>query len=53
MRVTPEDIENKDMSKANRMERSETARQRRKETKQMRETRLMNEYAKKRREKKN
>lgn len=52
MRVTPEDIENKNMSKAQRMQRDEAARQRRKETKQVRETRLMNEYAKKKREKK-
>ena len=53
MRVTAEDIEQKDMTKADRMERSDAARQRRKETKAMREARLLNEYAKARREKKN
>ncbi len=51
--ITFEDIEFKNMNKAKRMLRSETARSRRRETKQVRETRLLNAWAKARRKKKN
>jgi hypothetical protein len=48
-----EEIETKDYAKAMRMARSQSARQRRKETKQIRETKVVNEWAKARRERKN
>lgn len=51
--VAYEDVEFKDLKKADRMLRSEAARQRRKELKQVRETRILNEWAKARRERKN
>lgn len=50
--VAYEDVEFKDLKKADRMLRSEAARQRRKELKQVRETRTLNEWAKARRERK-
>jgi hypothetical protein len=50
--VTYEDIEFKDYKKANRMLRSESARQRRKEVKSVRETKIMNEWARSRRARK-
>lgn len=54
---TNEDIEdiavvNKDLKKADRMLRNESARARRKELKQVREIKLMNEWAKSRRARK-
>jgi hypothetical protein len=51
--VAYEDVEFKDLKKADRMLRSESARQRRKEAKQIRETKVVNEWAKARRERKN
>ena len=52
--VTDEDaaIVNKDLKKADRMLRNESARARRKELKQVREIKLMNEWAKSRRARK-
>jgi hypothetical protein len=47
--VAYEDIESKERKRAMRMLRSETARRRRRVTKQVRETRLLNEYARQRR----
>ena len=47
--IAYEEIELKDRQRANRMSRSESARRRRKETKNVRETRTLNEYAKARR----
>ena len=43
--VTFEDVEFKDMSKADRMLRSEAARARRKQTKNVREMKVVNEWA--------
>lgn len=51
--VSYEEVEFKDYKKSDRMLRSESARTRRKETKQIREARLLNEWAKARRERKN
>ena len=51
--VTYEDIEFKDLKKADRMLRSESARQRRRESKQIREVKTVNEWAKARRDRKN
>lgn len=51
--VAYEDVEFKDYKKSDRMLRSEAARQRRKETKQIREQKVINEWAKARRERKN
>ena len=51
--VSYEDVEFKDYKKSDRMLRSEAARARRKETKQIREQRVVNEWAKARRERKN
>lgn len=48
-----EEIETKDYAKAVRMARSETARARRKETKKIRETRTLLQWAKARRQRKN
>lgn len=50
--VSYEDIEFKDYKKADRMLRSESARQRRRETKQVREMKVINEWAKSRRARK-
>lgn len=47
-----EEIETKSFKKAERMLRSEAARQRRKELKEVREARLLNEWAKARRQRK-
>lgn len=51
--VSYEDIEFKDYKKSDRMLRSEAARARRKETKNIREQRTMAQWAKARRERKN
>ena len=51
--VTYEDVEFKDVKKADRMLRSAAARARRKVTKQIREMKLFNEWARARRERKN
>lgn len=51
--VSYEDVEFKNYKKSDRMLRSETARARRKETKQIREKLIINEWAKSRRERKN
>ena len=51
--VSYEDIEFKDYKESDRMLRSEAARARRKETKQIREQRVMAQWAKARRERKN
>lgn len=51
--VTYEEVEFKDYKKSDRMLRSEAARQRRRETKHIREMRVVNEWAKARRERKN
>ena len=51
--VTSDEIETKDFTRANRMEKSQAARARRKETKIIREIRRLNEWAKSRRERKN
>jgi hypothetical protein len=48
-----DEIETKDYAKAERMARSETARSRRKTTKQIREAKLLNDWARKRRARKN
>lgn len=50
--VTIEEIELKDMSKAERMLRSEAARNRRRETKHVREMKITNEWARRHRAKK-
>jgi len=50
--IAYEDIEFKDYKKASRMLRSKAARMRRKETKLVREARLLNEWARARRERK-
>lgn len=47
-----EEIETKSYKRAERMLRSEAARQRRKELKEVRETRILNEWAKQRRARK-
>jgi hypothetical protein len=51
--VAYEDVQFKDYKKSDRMLRSEAARSRRKETKQIREARVMAQWAKARRERKN
>ena len=51
--VSYEDVEFKDYKKSDRMLRSEAARARRKETKNIREQRTMAQWAKARRERKN
>lgn len=51
--VSYEDVEFKDHKKSDRMLRSETARARRKETKKIRETRTLIQWAKARRQRKN
>lgn len=51
--VSYEDVEFKDYKKSDRMLRSEAARARRKETKQIREQRTLAQWAKSRRERKN
>lgn len=48
-----EEIETKDYAKALRMARSESARARRKTTKQVREAKIMSDWARKRRARKN
>lgn len=53
MRVTWEDIENKDRARADRILRSTAARRRRKTTKNIRETLLTNRWAKARKARKN
>lgn len=50
--IAYEEIEHKDYTKAERMLRSEAARARRKETKNVRETKIMNEWARARRARK-
>lgn len=47
--IAYEEIENKNRQRADRMSRSESARRRRKETKNVRETRTLNLFAKARR----